>query len=454
MTAVPSNPYDRWLSDDNHKCLPVLNKQDMDDILAEVAFRVASVMGKGPPPAMTALDLEQIQVADYAAFDGVSEVQAEAIRKFHTQSPIRPDEMLYLGLRSLFQFTWSEPESEHDIRFAAAYDFVLKQILAERALKMSNDFSDEGALLPYWARMAFLRVMRGMPLENAVRFGLSGTAVALVKKAKFNATTWAFENGPVIALNYALEPILKQLNRFILHYHSTKEMAGPTRLQRAWRGMMPIVLHFWSDVSPARMLETSVPIYGEDAAVMLHRLTSSQVDFIVSHELGHVALDHPRRLQKAREAGNPSLIRHEFEFGADAFALGLMRSQLIDRMKHLTNANGKPESTRNPASDILFELHEHQRGVGAAHLLLIYMDFIQRAGEMLGKRLAHTHRVPISERMDTHPHASQRLDRLELMNAGDRLYTSPLKRFAGEFFEDILKYATALDEGELAASLV
>jgi hypothetical protein len=451
MTAAPSNPYDRWLGDDNHKCLPVLDKQDMDDILAEVAVRVGSVMGKGPPPAMTALDLEQIQVADYAAFDGVSEVQAGAIRKFHMQSPIRPDEMLYLGLRSLFQFTWPEPESEHDLRFAAAYDFVLKQILADRALKMSKDFSNEAGLLPYWARMAFLRVLRGMPFENAERFGLSGVAVAMVKKAKFNATTWAFEDGPVIALNYALEPILKQLNRFILHYHSTSEMAGPSRLQRAWRCMVPIVLHFWSDVSPARMLESSVTIYGEDAAIMLHRLTSSQVDFIVSHELGHVALDHPRRLQKAREAGNASLIRHEFEFGADAFALGLMRSKLIDRMKDLSNDDTKPENTASPASDMLFELHEHQRDLGAAYLLFIYMDFIQRAGEMLGKRLAH--RVPISERMDTHPHASQRLDRLELMNAGDRLYTSPLKRFARAFFEDILKYATALEEDELAASL-
>lgn len=451
MTSLLINPYDRWLGDDNHKCLPVLNKQDMDDILAQVAIRVGLVMGKGPPPAVTALDLEQIQVADYAAFDGVSEGQAEAIRKFHTQSPIRPDEMIYLGLRSLFQFTWPEPESEHDLRFAAAYDFVLKQILAERALNMSKDFSNEAALLPYWARMAFLRVMRGIPFENAERFGLSGAAVALVKKAKFNATTWAFENGPVIALNYALEPILKQLNRFILHYHSTREMAGPSRLQRAWHGMVPIVLHFWSDVSPARMLESSVTVYGEDAAVTLHRLTSSQVDFIVSHELGHVALDHPRRLQKAREAGNASLIRHEFEFGADAFALGLMRSQLIDRMKHLTNADAKPESNADPASDVLFELHEHQRGLGAVYLLLIYMDFIQRAGAMLGKRLAH--RVPISERMDTHPHASQRLNRLELMNAGDRLYTSPLKRFASDFFEDILNYANALNEDELAASL-
>lgn len=183
MTSLLINPYDRWLGDDNHKCLPVLNKQDMDDILAQVAIRVGLVMGKGPPPAVTALDLEQIQVADYAAFDGVSEGQAEAIRKFHTQSPIRPDEMIYLGLRSLFQFTWPEPESEHDLRFAAAYDFVLKQILAERALNMSKDFSNEAALLPYWARMAFLRVMRGIPFENAERFGLSGAAVALVKKA-------------------------------------------------------------------------------------------------------------------------------------------------------------------------------------------------------------------------------------------------------------------------------
>lgn len=71
-------------------------------------------------------------------------------------------------------------------------------------------------------------------------------------------------------------------------------------------------------------------------------------------------------------------------------------------------------------------LHDYQRGLGAAYLLFTYMDFIQRAGELLRQRLGG--RIAIRDRMDTHPRASARLERLELMNLGEHLYTSPLVR--------------------------
>ena len=45
---------------------------------------------------------------------------------------------MFLALRSLFQFTWPEPQSEDDIRFAAAYDFVLNQVLVDTALNLAG----------------------------------------------------------------------------------------------------------------------------------------------------------------------------------------------------------------------------------------------------------------------------------------------------------------------------
>jgi hypothetical protein len=152
--------------------------------------------------------------------------------------------MMFLALRSLFQFTWPEPQSEDDIRFAAAYDFVLNQVLVDTALNLAGQFRVPDALLPYWGRLSFLRVMVELPSDNVARYGLDRMACTLVKRAKFNATTFVLENGPVIGMNYALEPILKHLNRYLLHYFCTREMAGPKRLSRAWEGIVPTVLHF------------------------------------------------------------------------------------------------------------------------------------------------------------------------------------------------------------------
>jgi hypothetical protein len=65
------------------------------------------------------LDLEHLQVADYGTFEGVTDEQRQFISKLHAAEPIRPEEMMFLALRSLFQFTWPEPQSEDDIRLLA-----------------------------------------------------------------------------------------------------------------------------------------------------------------------------------------------------------------------------------------------------------------------------------------------------------------------------------------------
>jgi hypothetical protein len=447
---MSKNPYIRWLSTDFGLCKPVIAGDALTAIHQQVVLRVYQTMGIGPKPTLY-MDLEQLQVVDYGAFEGVSEAQIKFIAGLQVTEPIRPEEMVFLALRSLFQFSWPWPTSNDDIRFAAAYDYVLHQVLVETALDLAKQLTPPAALLPYWGRLTFLKVMGGLPPENISRFGLDHVVCTLVKKAKFNATTFALENGPVIGINYALEPILKHFNRYLMHYHSTREMAGPGRLSRAWEGIVPTVLHFWSEIAATELLRSSMILYEEGVGTLVHRLTNDQVDFILMHELGHVALTHPERLQAERKAGHDvTPLRHEFEFAADAFALGLMRSKLIKQVK-AKNEIPQVGEADGRSGQITESLDEYQQALGAVYILFIFMDFIQDAGELLRDRLGE--HLNIRSQMDTHPRARARLERLELMNLGEHLYTSPIERYAGGFLHAVLNHAIALSGEELLASV-
>ena len=116
---MTENPYQRWIGTDNDHCLPVMDRKKLDAILGATAARVHQELGTGPTPNVF-LDLEHLQVADYGGFENLGDEQRQFILKLHEAEPIRPEEMIFLALRSLFQFTWPEPTSEHDIRFTAA----------------------------------------------------------------------------------------------------------------------------------------------------------------------------------------------------------------------------------------------------------------------------------------------------------------------------------------------
>jgi hypothetical protein len=169
------NHYQRWIGTDNDHCLPVIDQQRLNAILGKTAARVIQGLGQGPFPKVL-LDLEHLQVANYGSFEGVSNGQRQFMAQLHSGEPIRPDEMIFLALRSLFQFTWPEPQSEDDIRYAAAYDHVLNQVLVDTALDLAGQFRGPDALLPYWGRLSFLRVMAELPSDNVERFGLDRVA--------------------------------------------------------------------------------------------------------------------------------------------------------------------------------------------------------------------------------------------------------------------------------------
>jgi len=84
-------------------------------------------------------------------------------------------------------------------------------------------------------------------------------------------------------------------------------------------------MHFWSDVVSTKLVSGSTFLYEVEMGLLAHRLTADQLAFIVMHELGHVALDHPRRLKSQQGSGDVAATRHEFEYAADSFALDLLR---------------------------------------------------------------------------------------------------------------------------------
>jgi len=445
------NHYERCLTTDNNYCLPVITQEQIAKILWTVDAGACQELGEGARPQLD-LDLEHLQVVDYGAFDDVNDEQRQRIKTLHRDAPIRPEEMVYLALRSLFGFSWPKPQSEDDIRRAASYEFRLNKCLVSTALELSSKFSLTGALLPYWGRLSFLRVMSKLPTENVQRYHLDRVACTLIKRQKFNATTFMAKEGPLIGLNVALEPILKHLNRYILHYFHSEDMAGAARLGRAWTGIAPTVLHFWADVSASRLTGSSSILFDVEMTRLAHALTADQVDFILMHELGHIALDHPQRLQRELTIGeNTTTIRHECEFVADAFAFGLLRSRIINTLRYSQDPNRRSRRRAVRSSLVSGALQTYQSHLCAVYLLFTYMEFIERAGLLLKNRLGN--RIKFREHMDSHPTASARLDRLELANLGELLYTSQLIRYTKGLFENILNYADGLDDETLFGSI-
>jgi hypothetical protein len=94
-------------------------------------------------------------------------------------------------------------------------------------------------------------------------------------------------------------------------------------------------------------------------------------------------------------------IRHEFEFAADAFAFGLQRSKALNEIRFSLHPDRKREEGEREGLAALEALREYQVNLGAASLLFLYMDFIDRAGQLLKGRLGE--KIRFRSQMDSHP---------------------------------------------------
>jgi hypothetical protein len=447
-----SNRYTQYLVSDNELCVPVLDRDQLAALLSRTE-QIADVMGAAGVKPGVAFDLEHLQVADYAAFPPITPQQQEAIRRLQAAEPIRPDELAYLALRSFVDLFWDEPQSEDDVRRAVLYNAALERALEEQSPSVGRVLDRHDAPLPYWGRLGFLRVMAAIPDEQLDALDMGRFACVLLKDRAFNARSFQYGEFGLVGLNYALEPILKSLNRMVLHFHHTHANAGPRRLERAWAALVRIVAYFWNRQGvPANRLLLSQPAFDKSIVATAHALTASQVDFVIRHELGHLVLDHAGKLRDLD--GDPATkmaLRHEFEFAADAFAQGALRSALYHRLRGHVQWGVEADGVAAVERWSLQALHDHQAEVTAVRLLFAYMDAIDRAGSFLKGRLGEA--VDFRSQLDSHPSPRDRLARLDASHVGQAAPTSQLLRYAQSFLADAQAYAASLDDAQLRATM-
>ena len=452
MSESWHNRYAQYLVSDNALCVPVLNQEQIATLLARTQQIAEAMEGEGTKPKVS-LDLEHLQVADYTAFPPITHQQQDAIRRLQETQPIRSDEMAYLALRSLIELFWDTPQSEDDVRRAAAYDKALELSLTEASPRIGQTLERPDALLPYWGRLGFLRVMITIPDEQLETMSMQRIGCILLKDPAFNARSFQYQDHGLVGLNFALEPILKSLNRMLLHFFHTQSMAGPRRLERAWSSLAPIVAYFWTSQSVSVNRLTPIqPLFDESIAASAHAITANQVAFIIRHELGHLVLNHARRLRAAASDNEAkAALRHEFEFAADVFAQGSLRSSLYSRLRAELQWAQEPLNAGEADDKALEALRDHQAEVTAVRLLFTYMSVVDRAGQLLRRRLGDA--IKFRSQMDSHPAASDRQARLDAFHIGEHIPTSQLLRYAEGFFSDVLAYANSLGDAELAAPL-
>ena len=152
-----------------------------------------------------------------------------------------------------------------------------------------------------------------------------------------------------------------------------------------------------------------------------HSITASQVDFIIRHELGHLVLDHARRLREVPgDHESKTALRHEFEFAADAFAQGSLRSTLYSSLRVSLQWAQEPVTAMEADSKGLKALHEHQREVSGVRLLFTYMEAIDQIGQLLKRRLGDT--IRFRPLLDSHPSSRDRLARLDAFHVGEHAH--------------------------------
>ena len=446
--ALISHYYRDQMATDFGLCHPLVPELAIRATVAKAGDIVARQRGSSGPPPAVMLDLEQFQMVDYAAFDGVNDEQRSMLLTLHGNGPIRSDEMIYLALRSLVEPVFAPPASVSDLQWATAFELELNIGLRHLADKLSSRFNDAQALLPYWGRRSYLSVMGDFPIADAPQLQPGRVACALIKRPQFNATTFALNRSSLIGVNWALEPILKNFNRFLLHYFHTQESAGPSRISRAWRSIAPTVFFFWSDTDVREIFSGSSLLFDVHVAKLGQSLTADQVDFIVSHELGHVASNHGPRLQAARSQGaDVSRMRHEFEFAADAFAYACRHA----------GENESASKQRQTTDDYLASVvTDHMPAdpsirLDATCLLFTYMDFVDQCGQVLSQRLGV--RLPLRRKMDSHPAPRARLKKLETRFRNGAPHETALTRYTSDFLGSVLAHLSAMDDEAMLASL-
>ncbi|MFM2651577.1 hypothetical protein AAFX23_14175 [Vibrio alginolyticus] len=269
--------------------------------------------------------------------------------------------------------------------------------------------------------------------EVIERSNLTSVACFPNKKKSFNAFSTMLQNSSVVGFNYALEPILKILNRFLIHFYSTQHLSGSSRIARAWGEIVPVVRYFNNDASASDLVSGCILI-SQDDATTVHRLVADQIDFIMMHELGHLFHSHPRKLSQIVGVEDELEKRHELEVEADKFAHEIYKSWCYE-------VRDEPEKLKT-------NLNEYAALIEAVELLFIFMRFVDESKSLINEKVG---KESSGSSESTHPSSDIRLSLLRQLSGLE--VNSPIVKYAEKFFEDILLYARGLSEEEIQIGL-
>lgn len=416
---------------DNLLCKPIIDGERIN-LISFQAMYMAGLKEKDLLPK-TIMDLEQIQVLDYTQIPEIEQEQVDYINQQLRVSPFAPEDLAFLALKSLYCYSWDNLTYQSDAILALKVEGALNHILKKISLEIAGDLIYQDSLLPYWVRLSYLRVMSKIPKEVIERSNLTSVACFPNKKKSFNAFSTMLQNSSVVGFNYALEPILKILNRFLIHFYSTQHLSGSSRIARAWGEIVPVVRYFNNDASASDLVSGCILI-SQDDATTVHRLVADQIDFIMMHELGHLFHSHPRKLSQIVGVEDELEKRHELEVEADKFAHEIYKSWCYE-------VRDEPEKLKT-------NLNEYAALIEAVELLFIFMRFVDESKSLINEKIG---KESSGSSESTHPSSDIRLSLLRQLSGLE--VNSPIVKYAEKFFEDILLYARGLSEEEIQIGL-
>lgn len=422
----------------------LLNENQIDELLRNVRNYVELLGCSSTTKPKVVIDIDGLQVLNYAQLPSLSKTQIEYVRQSLSEVKARQEDMIFWGLSSLISFSWELPNNIEEARASAIYAAALNTALHQISEIMDYNFWKEDTLLPYWVRLGWLRTTRSIPKEIMRKFGIDSVACIPIKSCVFNASSTVYRDEYYISFNYALEPILKFLNKFLLHYFSTDgSHSGPRRYARAFEEITPIVLHFNRSTLANTMSAFSI-LYGNDVVTAVHRLTADQIDFIFMHEIGHLCHKHPQRLASLAGHSDALSTRHKFEYEADSFAAASLK-QSGQSPSPIIVIRGDDETEHKDS------LSQYVGDFNSVQLLFIYMRFIENAGERLRNHLSDV--IDFIPENHSHPSSADRLFALRNIMKIDMNHENLLIQYAESFFDKILSHMDSLEKSTLISSV-
>lgn len=418
--------YASYMGSDIKLCQPLLTQIQLLTMLYRTQEMLKKFDAEVNKTKLLMIDLDQLMTLDYRSLPKVTDEQRLVMEDIFNSEPISPDELIFQTLRTVLFTSFPLPESREELINMCYYREIENFVALSMISEILEKFSEPMTLQPYWPRLSQLRIMMHIPEEFVKKNGLDNIVFYPIKKRGMNASSLVYDNFRFITVNYALEPILDDFNTILVHFFSTKEMAGEKRYIRALSNLLPRALYFSTEISPLKF--PCNPICFNNDGKNMHNTTAEQIDFIMMHELSHHLYCHPQRKRDVLKSENANEKLKAFELEADDLSVKMILWKFQD---------GVNRSKKRGDLKIPFEvIYSLDLSIVSILILFEHMIFVEGANKIMKEKLLDF--IPINLVSGVHPPAQERKEKF-LEALGDSLRgSSPISRYASEFYKNAL----------------